>query len=89
MCLYALWYLYQTNRVIEGYFFLEPLEGQCHSALPASGVMLQHHRGADAAAAAPTRTTRVRAAAAAAEVVAMEIGGHECVLSTVWTMAAG
>ena len=34
--------------------------------LPASGVMLQHHRDANAAAAAPTRTTRARATAAAA-----------------------
>ena len=30
MCLYARWYLYQTNRVIEGYFFLESVEGQCY-----------------------------------------------------------
>ena len=51
--------------------------------LPASGVMLQHHRDANAAAAAPTRTTRARATAAAAEVVVMGRGGHECVLSTV------
>ena len=26
------WYLYQTNRVIEGYFFLESVEGQCASS---------------------------------------------------------